>query len=912
LLGVLLRNLVIAALALSAGWFGALQPLDRWLQDSRFALLRHTMDGGIATVEIDESSLRSIGEWPWSRALHALLLDKLLAMGAKRVVFDIDFGSPTNALADERLEGALRRANGRAFIAVFRPSAGGDKAISQNRPFADAAPRVAADAPAEPNGETREYWTARRFGESIAPTLGALLADRRDSVPKPFGIDFSLDMSGIARLSAADVIAGAVDPAKIAGKDIIVGASAPELGDSVVTPRLGAIPGALLHALAAETLRRGRALADWPFAFAFSLTLWLAALAAILNDRLARPSSLACIVAAIFGVEVVAIFAQDRFDFRAATAAPQVSFAVSLLIGLLFDLVVKRRLRVQGAREREDTRSILTRVVQDNSDGVIVVDDAGRVLVASRFATELLGNTLVGGEIDTLLPPALASALAEALSDHRNQRPASRAPRETAFAGCGGTRILEYVITVSTLAANRQTAAACLTFRDISDRRGQERRLAYLAQHDELTGVWTRGQFCAELGRSLSEGLGAAQGFSVFCLDLRRFILVNDIFGRAVGDALLRAVADRLRSLGHAWIARLGGDSFVFARPGEPCAEALETLGRSFVATICLPYEIEGHKLIIGASLGAATTATSGRDPETLISHASMAQDSAKRAIGDVFARFSPDMERLRREKQGIDERLRRAITDGSLSLHYQPKIDLATGRVVGAEALLRWRDETGAIPPAKFIPIAEESGFIVELGRWALRRACDEAVWWPSEVSVAVNVSPVQLSLTDLREEAFQALANSGLSARRLEIEITESVFVEREAEVSRALEALRELGLTVALDDFGTGYSSLHYLGRLPIDVIKIDQSFVRRLEDDPSAVATVEAIVALARAHGKALVAEGVSTAHQAERLTALGCEYGQGYLYARPLEGKAFRAFLAETRKSDLDHWRRRVV
>jgi EAL domain-containing protein (putative c-di-GMP-specific phosphodiesterase class I) len=274
-----------------------------------------------------------------------------------------------------------------------------------------------------------------------------------------------------------------------------------------------------------------------------------------------------------------------------------------------------------------------------------------------------------------------------------------------------------------------------------------------------------------------------------------------------------------------------------------------------------------------------------------------MAQASAKRMMGDVFRVFLPEMEALRREKQVIDTELRHAIADGSLELKYQPKVDLATGRLTGAEALMRWRNPNGEpVSPAKFIPIAEESGLIVELGRWALRRACNDAKIWPEASVVAVNVSPIQFALTDVFEEVRLALAESGLPPRRLEIEITESIFVERESEISATLEKLRAIGVTVALDDFGTGYSSLHYLGRLPIDTIKIDQSFIRRLLLDAQAAATVQAIVSLAKAHGKHLVAEGIEEVEQARVLNGLGCEVGQGFYFGRAQEPAEFREAL----------------
>jgi EAL domain-containing protein (putative c-di-GMP-specific phosphodiesterase class I) len=312
---------------------------------------------------------------------------------------------------------------------------------------------------------------------------------------------------------------------------------------------------------------------------------------------------------------------------------------------------------------------------------------------------------------------------------------------------------------------------------------------------------------------------------------------------------------------------------------------------------------VEGRPIIVGAALGATTSLLTGADPTALLTHASMAQANAARRVGDVFVVFSSDMEAVRREKQTIDAELRNAIADGTLALQYQPKVELRTGRFIGAEALMRWRRPSGeSVSPAAFVPVAEESGLIVELGRWALRRACEVATAWPDGSVVAVNVSPVQFGLTDVFAEVKAALAAAGLAPQRLEVEITESVFADGDSGVSLALEKLRGLGVRIALDDFGAGYSSLNYLGRLPIDTIKIDQSFVSAMRLEQSAAATVGAIVSLAKAHGKTLVAEGIEEADEGALLAALGCEYGQGYFYGRPQDPEVFLENIRESARA----------
>jgi len=897
----LFRNLVVAALVLGAAAYGLFQPLDRVVQEKRFQALTHHPTGQVALVEIDSASLRAIGVWPWPRALHAHLVDNLVAMGARKVVFDVDFSAGSSPVNDEAFAAALKRANGRVALGAFQQSGGAGEGWTINKPIkllADQSKLVSIDVPIDPDGYVRDYWPDLPVGDARLDTVGTYLSGAIRNPGRSFGLDYGVDLDALDRMSASDVMAGSIDPKRIEGKEIIIGASAEELRDFFMTPRYGMIPGCSLHALAAETLLQGLDMRDAPFALVAALVLLLALIASALGYRVSRPAGVGAALLASVAVEAGAQLLQHGQALRLATSPAHFALAGFVVVGVLADLRLRRKLHTQASRERDIVRAMLGRVVADNFDGVVVVDAQGKIIAASRPARELLGQDLEGRLAVAVLPRTLGKPLDDALAAGlRGSGPAATPGETRTIDAAGDPRFLEFVITVSAVDGVRARSVACLTFRDITERRAHEARLDYLARHDELTGAWTRGQLADKMAERLVDSGTTSKGLTLFSLDLRRFVLVNDVFGHHVGDAVLNAVVGRLRASGYAMVSRLGGDSFAFAGPGEPDGPALDAIGQSLIARICEPYLIDSHKIIIGATLGATTTALSGRDPSALLTHASMAQASAKKRMGDVFRVFSPDMETLRREKQVIDAELRHAIADGSLALHYQAKVDLKSGRFIGAEALMRWRTPDGSpVPPAKFIPIAEESGLIAELGRWALHRACAEARNWPAATIVAVNVSPVQFALSDVFEEVRLALEASGLPPNRLEIEITESIFVERESAISVTLEKLRALGVSVALDDFGTGYSSLHYLGRLPIDTIKIDQSFIRRLLLDPQAAATVQAIVTLARAHGKKLVAEGVEDIEQARFLLALGCEYGQGYYYGRPEDAARFRAAL----------------
>jgi predicted signal transduction protein with EAL and GGDEF domain/CHASE2 domain-containing sensor protein len=887
----LARNLVLGALAAAATAAGGFAPADRFLADQRFALASTPASGRIALVEIDSRSLDDIGVWPWPRALHGVLVDRLVALGARCIVFDIDFSGESTQSNDKAFADALGRAKGRAWLAAFeRPGAAkGRAALSAPIPIlANEAPAVSIDVPLATDGLVRDYYTALDLAGTPLPTVGALLAGRAGGRGQRFGIDYGLDLGGVPRLSAADVLAGRAPRPLVSGRDVIVGASAAELRDVFLTPRYGALPGLAVHALAAETLLGGRALRNAPTASIVALILALAILAAALERGAAPQATVARLALAGFGLEACALGLHKWAALTAPTAGAQIALAAFALGALVSALRLRRRQHAEAARERDVTRAMLAQVIADNFDGVVVIDGDGLILGASAPAREILGRRVSGSAVEAL-PFALAEAVAAALDPASPGRGASFG--EAQLPGRDGAmRFLDYVVTISAVPEAPERRVICLTFRDVTERRAHVARLDYLARHDELTGAFTR----AELIDNMHERLRTdTAGLTLYCAALRRFDLVNDVFGPRVGDLLLMAVVERLRGLGFTLVGRLGGARFAFAAPGAADTAELPALSAALVDRLARPYLVEGRPVIVGACLGATTSALSGADAAAMLSHARMAQSTAARRVGDVFAVFSPEMETRRREKQALDAELRRAVADGSLDLHFQGKVDLASGRLTGAEALLRWRkSDGGAVSPTVFVPLAEESGLIVELGRFALRRACAEAAAWPQDCTVAVNVSPVQFGLSDVFADVREALREAGLAPERLEIEITESGFVEGDAAITAALGRLRELGVKIALDDFGTGYSSLHYLGRLPIDTIKIDQSFVRAMHLEAGAAATVAAIVALAKAHDKRLVAEGIETAEDATLLKAMGCECGQGYHFARPLDGLAF--------------------
>jgi len=422
---------------------------------------------------------------------------------------------------------------------------------------------------------------------------------------------------------------------------------------------------------------------------------------------------------------------------------------------------------------------------------------------------------------------------------------------------------------------------------DITERRQAEARIAYMAHHDGLTDLPNRELFQERLKQALAEGRPGSGRVAALCVDLDLFKNVNDSFGHPIGDRLLRSVADRLRShlVGNNLVARLGGDEFAVILTNIVSPNEASDYAARLIKTLSEAYEIDGIEVVIGASIGIALSPGDGETSEELMRNSDMALYRAKSDGGGVHRFFEREMDRQAQKRRDMELDLRRAFANGEFELHYQPLVDIAADRISGFESLLRWRHpQRGMISPADFIPVAEDIGLIVALGEWVLREACTEAAKWPTDVKVAVNLSPVQFRSRNLVQVVISALAHSGLSPRRLELEITESLFLaETEANLA-ILHQLRELGVSISMDDFGTGYSSLSYLRSFPFDKIKIDRSFVKDLGQRSDCVAIVRAISGLGRSLNITTTAEGVETVDQLDWLRAEGCNEVQGFLFS----------------------------
>jgi diguanylate cyclase (GGDEF)-like protein len=549
------------------------------------------------------------------------------------------------------------------------------------------------------------------------------------------------------------------------------------------------------------------------------------------------------------------------------------------LVGLRLTLSA----RAQARRDQERLRELANLAVEG-----LAVCDGETIKTANRSLEQMSGvgaGALNGRRLSDVLPGLVVSALPE------------REEREAELVGADGQCVPVRVLRSEVpLGSGLQTV---LAVRDQRERLQTESRMRMLAYSDALTGLPNRAHFHDLLARHAASCGERDQPFAVFILDLDRFKLVNDTLGHGLGDTLLRKAAERLTAALGAQdlVARLGGDEFAILQAAPDGPEAVQALAARIIELIDRPFLIDGQLVNVGASVGAALAPADGDEPGTLLRNADLALYKAKADGKGTFRRFDPMLDARVQARRSLEADLRRAIAVQEFELHYQPLVDARSGRITAAEALVRWRHpERGLVPPADFIPLAEETGLIGPLGQWVLRTACTQAARWPSHIRVAVNLSPAQFRDLRLAETVKAALTASGLAADRLELEITEGVLLADEDRTLATLTRLRAAGVSISMDDFGTGYSSLSYLRRFPFDKIKVDRSFVRQLPGDPESAAIVRAIITMGACLGMTITVEGVETAEQFAFTAASGCDQVQGYHVSRPLPEAEFLSFV----------------
>lgn len=547
-------------------------------------------------------------------------------------------------------------------------------------------------------------------------------------------------------------------------------------------------------------------------------------------------------------------------------------------------------------RQNEQLDAALTNMVQ----GLCMFDADGRLVISNARFAEIYGlpkdKIVTGMTVRDLMAVAAEHGKAVDVSPE-----ATLALRDTVVGQANGGAFVQRLTdgrSISIAYRPRPGGGFVGTFEDITARLAAEERIRHLARFDALTDLPNRVTFY-EQSASILAHLRRGESVAFLSLDLDHFKSVNDTLGHPVGDVMLKAVADRMKSCirGEDFVARLGGDEFALIQVPSPEAPELPALASRLIEVVGAPYEIEGHQIVIGLSIGIALAPTDGTEPDRLMKNADLALYRAKADGGGTYRFFEPAMDARMQERRALELDLRKAVLKGEFEVEYQPIIDVKTHAITSCEALVRWQHpQRGLVPPLEFITLAEETGLIVPIGEWVLNRACAEAVHWPEHIMVSVNLSPAQFKSRNIVQTVRDALAKSGLPPKRLELEITELVLLEETDGAFAILHQLRDLGIRIAMDDFGTGYSSLGYLRSFPFDKIKIDASFIRDLPHKEDSVAIVRAVVGLGSSLGITTTAEGVETKDQLASLKTEGCDEFQGFLYSQPKSGAEIEALL----------------
>ncbi|MBL8447645.1 MAG: EAL domain-containing protein [Zoogloeaceae bacterium] len=911
---------------LAAGVWAPVERLNLIAYDVLGRILPRASPGSGVVVAVDEASLRTLGRWPWSRSVHAAMVDRLREVGVPAVAYAVLFTEPS--LTDPEGDAALTRAlfrHGGVILAVaplagkqpdeVMPGGPWDSLLANARlGHADVA--LDTDGLARRNfllaGDGAPTWPSLGLAmlRRIAPTASAMPPAARAEaqglgLPGRWRRDFEVMLpvteAPVREVSFSRVLADPALAATLAGQPVFVGVTAAGIDAGLSTPWGGDAPVAAVrfHAQVFEALRMHRTVAPLGSRANLILCGLLMVLPLLLYPRLNDRAGLL-----LGGLVVVPLLVSALLLGFAGRWFPPVPTCLGLAaIHLTWSFRVLGRVRQSLQRTRNRASVTLDAI----SDGVITVDRNGFIEHLNPAAERLCGV-------------ASAKAAGRTLGELFGGDGQAGAPVEAAMAECLGTakplRLDMDVLIGLGVGQQRVMRAAAgpirdqdgrveggvLVLSDISERVAAAERLNHAATHDALTGLPNRNLLRDRLQLALAKADRHQAGVAVLFVDLDRFKHINDSLGHEVGDEVLRYLAGRLQRVVRVGdtVCRWGGDEFVLILDHQTQRDAVAVVARKLLDAVAEPCTVGEAEFLLSCSIGIAISPEDGQDADTLLRLADMAMYRGKAKESGGFHFYSAEMNAWSQNRLEIENELRHALQRKEFELYYQPQVELESGCTVGLEALLRWRHPVrGLMAPGAFMEVAEESGLIQRIGDWVVNEACDQIAQWLRAghpcVPVAINVSARQCADRRIARTLADALGRSQVPPRLLKLELTETTAMRDVDQVAGLLYDINGLGVSISVDDFGTGYSSLSYLKRFPISQLKIDRSFVRDITHDADDAAIVRGTIALAHSLGLEVVAEGVETEDQQRFLAAQGCRIAQGYLYGRPMPALALAIF-----------------
>jgi diguanylate cyclase (GGDEF)-like protein/PAS domain S-box-containing protein len=870
------------------------------LVDLRFRWFPCAATGDIVVVAIDSPSIEQIGTWPWPRQLHAELIGRLERAGASDIAFDIDFSAPSTPEPDRALAEALRAAGGSVVLPHFKQPVNTADGIHVNRPL----PQLAAESwpsivnlALETSGLVRRYPLGEVLDGAFLPSIGAMLAGRYEPREEPFWIDFGIRPESIPTVSYVDVLRG--DPAvmqRLAGKKVIIGGTALELGDRFSVPNGRVLSGPLLQALAVESMLQGRALRSASGLVTLAGAALVAAFMLLLWRRLPALPRIGVLVGLSIAAELVAMLLHARMPIILDTSLVHLAVG-AYLIAVALDEIDLRGLLGRIAEKR------FQRIAMSVGDGLVCADEKGLITVWNGGAAAIFGygsKEAIGEPFDRICTTGfdvsksafsirgLPSAALQAPGGHVMELAGRRKngelfPLEACFSGWQGADGFQY--------------GAVL--RDISVRKREAERIRHLAEYDTLTGLANRNTLGSELDARLSGARTGQSEVALLVIGLDKFQLVNSMLGHAYGDQVLCAVAARLSALAKPgdMVARLSGDEFAIVTSGAAAGSGAQALSeQACLAFGEAPLFVGGRRQATRVSVGTAVYPDNCTTAEELLANAHLALSRAKAFRRGGHVAFERGIREEIESRLKLEAELKLALQREEFEIFYQPQVGLADARLQGAEALIRWRHpERGLLSPDAFMPVVNTTPMSDDVALWVMEAACRQASAWQQAghaVRIGVNLGPSQLQAGDLASTVAMVLASTGLSPALLELEVTENILLAEDDKVVETFARIRAQGIRIVFDDFGTGYASLSYLKKFPLDGIKIDKSFVGQLRAGSDDAAIVDATISLSRQLGLSIIAEGIEDRGTADLLAHMGCREGQGYYFGRPMTAADF--------------------
>jgi diguanylate cyclase (GGDEF)-like protein/PAS domain S-box-containing protein len=874
-----------------------------YLVDLRFHWFPRLATGDIVVVAIDSPSIEQIGVWPWPRRLHAALVDKLESAQVTDIAFDVDFSTPSNAEFDQAFAEALHKAGGSVVLPSFRQPVANEsgKTIHVNRPlaqFGDQAWPAIVNVAVEADGLVRRYPFGETIDGTFLPSMGAVLAGRYERREDSLWIDFSIQSDSIPRVSYVDVLRG--DPAalkRLQNKKVIIGGTALELGDRFNIPNGRVVSGPLLQTLAAESILQARILHPSSAILRLGGPCLVALLMVVLWRRCSALVRVAVLLGSAVTVELGATLLQVKLPIILDTSLFHLAIA-AYLTAVALDEIDFRDLIGRIAEKR------FQRIAMSLGDGLMCADQNGLITVWNPAAVAIFGyqpEEMIGQSVDRICDMSGAPA---------ERRPFSLLDLPQGVLQLPGGKVME-------LAGRRKNGEvfpleACFSewqgtagfhygaiLRDISIRKREAERIRYLAEYDTLTGLANRNTLHTQLCERLFEAEARRREIALLVIGLDKFQQINDMLGHAYGDQVLGAVAKRLSGLvkDTDLVARLSGDEFAIV---TSCADAAERAAKlaewTSLAFDEIPLSVGARQQAVRLSVGLAVYPQDGRTADELLGNAHLALCRAKAARRGRHVRFERGIRDELEARLTLEAELGRAVERHELELFYQPQVSLVDGRLVGAEALIRWRHpDRGLLSPADFMPVVNASSLSDEIGLWVMQTACKQGCLWQQKghgTRLSVNLSPSQLQSGDLAATVATVLKDTGFSPWLLELEVTEDVLLVDDERALEIFGRVQDLGVRIVFDDFGTGYASLSYLKKFPLDGLKIDKSFVGELQADSDDAAIIGSTISLSRKLGLSVIAEGIEDGITADLLAGLGCRDGQGYYFGRPVPAADF--------------------